>query len=350
VKTNTDQMYPAIKTASGVGASAVHTGECVAAETARSGEAALSCATPTDPADDAPAWFTEALAVVPEILDIDRSGLNVRAYRWGDPQGRPLVLLHGAGANAHWWDHIAPLLLAPGLQVVAVDLAGHGNSDYRAEYTLTGWAEDVMAVCAASSRQKPLLIGHSAGGRVAWKAAEHYGRSLCGIVTVDSPLPPPAAQLMRRRTRPDQYRVYADQDEIVRRFRLTPDQPGALPFVLRHVAQRSVLQVEHGWTWAHDVNVYHRRRPEEIVAAPLDCPVFALLAEHGSTDKAAALLIRRLVPRMIVCTIPQAGHHVMLDQPLALIGLLRLITELLISGTTLHAALRGTDDDAIRRA
>ncbi len=322
----------------------------MAAEKASSGHTAPPSTTPTDPAEDAPAWFTEALAVVPEILDIDRGGRTVRAYRWGDPRCRPLVLLHGAGANSHWWDHIAPLLLAPGLQVIAVDLAGHGNSDYRAEYTLTGWADDVMAVCAASSSVKPLLIGHSAGGRVAWKAAELYGRDLCGIVTVDSPLPQPAPQPMRRRTRPDQYRVYREHDEIVRRFRLTPDQPGALPFIVQHVARRSVRQVEQGWTWAHDVNIHHKRRPEAIVAASLGCPVFALIAEHGSTDKSAALLIRRLVPRMIVCTIPEAGHHVMLDQPLALVGLLRLITDLLISRTTGYAALGGTEDDAICRA
>jgi pimeloyl-ACP methyl ester carboxylesterase len=271
---------------------------------------------------------------VPETLDIDRGSRNIRAYRWGDPECRPLVLLHGAGANSHWWDHIGPLLLAPGLQVVAIDLAGHGNSDYLTEYTLTGWAEDVMAVCAASSREKPLLIGHSAGGRVAWKAAEHYGRDLSGIVTVDSPLPPPAPQPMRRRTRPDQYRVYRDRDEIVRRFRLTPDQPGALPFIVRHVAQRSVRQVDQGWTWAHDVNIHHKRGTEAIAAVSLGCPVFALLAEHGNTDEASALLIRRLVPGMIVSTIPEAGHHVLLDQPLALVGLLRLITDVLISRTT----------------
>jgi pimeloyl-ACP methyl ester carboxylesterase len=60
-----------------------------------------------------------------------------------------VILLHGFGANAHWWDHIGPLLLADGLQVVAVDLAGHGESDYSGEYSLTGWAADVAEICGS---------------------------------------------------------------------------------------------------------------------------------------------------------------------------------------------------------
>jgi pimeloyl-ACP methyl ester carboxylesterase len=111
-----------------------------------------------------------------------------------------------------------------------------------------------------------------------------------------------------------------------------------------------VRRVEQGWTWAHDVNIHHKRRPEAIAAASLGCPVFALIAEHGSTDKAAALLIRSLVPRMVVSVIPEAGHHVLMDQPLALVGLLRLITAVLTSTTTGHVAIGETDDDAICRA
>jgi pimeloyl-ACP methyl ester carboxylesterase len=321
----------------------------MATETVGSGQAAPDSTTSAGPGDDAPAWFTDAVAVVPETLDIDLGGRNIRAYRWGDPRHRPVVLLHGAGANAHWWDHIAPLLVAPGLQVVTVDLAGHGSSDYCAEYTFADWADDVMAVCAAFSDQKPLLIGHSAGGRVAWKAAERYGRDLCGIVTVDSSLPLPAAQNRRGRIWPGQHRVYRDHDAIIRHFRLTPDQPGTLPFVLRHIAQRSVRKVEHGWTWSHDVNIHRRRKTEAMAAEPLDCPVFVLRAEHGITEETAAASVRRLVPSMVICTIPEAGHHVMLDQPLALTGLLRLITDLLTAGAAGQAARGETDNDAVCR-
>jgi pimeloyl-ACP methyl ester carboxylesterase len=76
-----------------------------------------------------PAWFSRAVTETPDTVDVHRDGRAIRVYRCGDPAGRPVVLLHGFGANAHWWDRIAPQLIGDGLQIAAVDLAGHGASD-----------------------------------------------------------------------------------------------------------------------------------------------------------------------------------------------------------------------------
>ena len=278
-----------------------------------------------------PGWFAQAIAAAPEIISVPRVERSIRVYRWGDPGGRPVILVHGAGANAHWWDHIAPQLVSDGIQVAAMDLAGHGESEWAEEYSLRGWADDVLAVATHLAPQPPLLVGHSAGGRVAWKAAELYGPDLLAVVSVDGPLPPPAPQpdfsASRNRLR-RAHRVYPDRDEIIRRFRPTPDQQVVLPYVLDHIAQRSVRPHAEGWTWAHDVRIYHRRRTEEIVAGPLGCPLFLVIAEKGHNNAAAAALVRPHVPQLSMLTIPDAGHHIMLDQPLALVSVLRLITDL----------------------
>ena len=295
-----------------------------------------------------PAWFSQALSLAPERLTIRRDGHDVMAYRWGDQAGRPLILLHGFGANAHWWDHIGPLLLADGLQVVAVDLAGHGESDYSGEYSLTRWAADVAEVGRQLSAQKPLLIGHSAGGRIAWKVAELYGQDLLAVVSVDGPVPPPAPQPETSYPRPRfrlGHRIYPSRAEILQRFQLRPHQP-ALPYVLRHIAEHSIRPVTDGWTWAHDARIYHRPRTDEIVAGPLDCPLFLLLAENGRTTAAAASVIRAEIPRVSVSTIPAAAHHVMLDQPLALVSVLRLIADLTTSVLPSPPS-RGTTPEAL---
>src|SRR4051812_50049083 len=82
------------------------------------------------------AWLPENAAeagVPPErLLPVRRVGTatahgRLSALRWGD--GPPeLVLLHGGGQNAHTWDTV---LAALGVPALAVDLPGHGHSDWR---------------------------------------------------------------------------------------------------------------------------------------------------------------------------------------------------------------------------
>ena len=60
-------------------------------------------------------------------------GLVVSAIRWGT--GLPeLVLLHGGAQNAHTWDTVALALRRP---LLAIDLPGHGHSDWRPQKDYT---------------------------------------------------------------------------------------------------------------------------------------------------------------------------------------------------------------------
>lgn len=270
-----------------------------------------------DRAQDAPASFTRAISQAPRIVDVDRGGRFVRACRWGDPRGYPVVLLHGARAGGHSWDHVAPQLVASGLQVVAVELVGHGGSDYCEEYTLTGWAEDVMAVCSQLSPDRPVLIGHSAGGRAGWKAAEKHGSGLRTLVTVDSPMPPPAPQHapggMFARQR-EGHHVYTE-----RRARAPVQaiaQAGIGPAVRSaHIAERSVRQVADGWTWAYDIKIRQGHHTGEIQAGPLGRPLYVLVAEHGTRNAGGGADVRGAVaapddaaqPR--ACRRPTRRHH-----------------------------------------
>src|SRR5712692_3811545 len=57
------------------------------------------------------------------------NGLSLQVYRWGRPELRPALLLHSLAGHSHWWDWVAPLLTED-FHVVAVDLRGHGGSDW----------------------------------------------------------------------------------------------------------------------------------------------------------------------------------------------------------------------------
>jgi pimeloyl-ACP methyl ester carboxylesterase len=108
-----------------------------------------------------------------------------------DVQGegeRTAVLLHGmVGSGESWW-RVAPLLVASGYRVLAVDLPGHGSSPRDDTMTVhraaAAVAESVAGVCGTTP---DVVIGHSYGGLVL-AAAVDSGALTPGLsVYVDNP-------------------------------------------------------------------------------------------------------------------------------------------------------------------
>src|SRR4051794_13633078 len=101
-------------------------------------------------------------AIVGEVtLHYDEAGA-------GDP---PILFVHGwTCTNAHFEPQMA--YFAPTHRVVAVDLRGHGRSDKpEQEYTITGFADDMVAFCREVGLERPVVVGHSMGGAVALELA-----------------------------------------------------------------------------------------------------------------------------------------------------------------------------------
>lgn len=92
-------------------------------------------------------------------------GLSLAADRFGDPPGRPVVLLHGGGQTRHAWRNTAQQLGRAGWDAWSVDLRGHGDSDWApdGDYAFERFAADVAALCAAMA-EPPALVGASLGG------------------------------------------------------------------------------------------------------------------------------------------------------------------------------------------
>ena len=86
---------------------------------------------------------------------------------WGDPGAAPLVLLHGGNQSAHSWDLVS-LHLAGRYRVLALDQRGHGDSEWArdAAYGIGEMAEDAIAFIAQLGLERPIVMGHSMGGRV----------------------------------------------------------------------------------------------------------------------------------------------------------------------------------------
>ncbi len=284
-------------------------------------------------ADDAPGWFRRALEVPRTDHVVEVGGTPIHYLAWGRRGRRGLVFVHGGGAHAHWWTHVAAPYAAE-YRVVALDLSGHGQSGWRERYSLEQWAAEVLAVAAdAGVDGPPVVVGHSMGGFVTIATAALHPGALEGVVVVDSPVeaPDPEVGVARAGRAFGVPKVYPSADEALARFRTVPPQDRYLPFVMHHVARRSLRAVDGGWSWRFDHNLFNAFESSiRAVALPylprVSCRFALLRAEHGlvTPDISAAMyeMLGRVAP---VVELPEAGHHPMLDEPLVLTTAVRAL-------------------------
>lgn len=282
---------------------------------------------------NAPEWFRRALAVPYEDHVVAVDGSDIHYLAWGEPDRQGLVFVHGGGAHAHWWSHIAATF-AGEFRVLAIDLSGHGDSAPREVYALEQWTEEVMAV-AADGRiaGPPVVVGHSMGGFVTVATAALHGDGVAGIVICDSPItePDPEVESYRLKEAFGRPRIYDDVETAVARFRTVPGQANSLDYVMDHVARHSLRAVEGGWRWKFDEHIFVQfSTTMRGIALPylhqVDCRVALLRSEHGlithDIGRSMFEALGRVAP---VIELPEAGHHAMLDVPLILLTALRTL-------------------------
>ncbi len=85
---------------------------------------------------------------------------------WGHPDAPAIVLLHGGHQSAHSWDLVS-LHLAARYRVLALDQRGHGDSEWARDVTYSNheMSLDAEAFIDAMALDRPIVIGHSMGGR-----------------------------------------------------------------------------------------------------------------------------------------------------------------------------------------
>jgi pimeloyl-ACP methyl ester carboxylesterase len=285
----------------------------------------------------APEWFARAIADRPEARRLHVEGAGIEILVWGE-QGAPgIVLLHGFAGHAHWWAHIAPYLAARH-RVVAVTWSGMGNSDWRASYCVDQYAREAIAAAEAErlfdAPEKPVFIAHSLGGVPLLRIVDKMGSRLAHAVLIDTLLKPSRAPATSGRNR--EVRFAPDPGALIERFRLSPPAPCANPFILDHFARLGIVAGEAdgapAYRWGMDPNLRERLVTHDVldVLDRVACPVTLLIGERsgviGPRTRAALTEARR--PGVTVQTIPEAGHHILADEPIALISALGIIVEL----------------------
>ncbi|MDP3740238.1 MAG: alpha/beta hydrolase [Hyphomonadaceae bacterium] len=293
----------------------------------------------------APKWFEDAVAAHYDTGFVDCEGARIHYQSWGDKSKPGLLLVHGNGAHAHWWDFVAPYLTSD-YRVVAMTFSGMGDSSWRETYTMDVFAREQLAVCEATGlfrhHEKPIIVAHSFGGFVTILTGAEHGERFAGIVIVDSPVNPPD----RPRHGPPTVRggkVYPTLEAALARFRLAPPQPCENHYAMDYIARWSLKKAPlpdgpngekmgDGWVWKFDPSIWQRfvvsRPPQELLKATR-CRIALMKGDKSAlweedVEEYMRDLLNRQVPFIVI---PEARHHVMLDQPLAVVAALRTLLQ-----------------------
>ena len=246
--------------------------------------------------------------------------------RWGT--GEPeLVLLHGGAQNAHTWDTVALALDRP---LLAIDLPGHGHSDWRDDHSYFP-AENARAVAAVMRELAPdalAVVGMSLGGLTALALALDAPELVRRLVLVD--VTPgvdrdKASAVISFIAGPESF---ASFDEILERtvaFNPTRSVSSLRRGILHNAAERP----DGTWAWRYE---------RFVLPDGAEMPDFANLWEAVDSVHVPLLLVRgadspvvsdadveellRRQPKARVIVVEAAGHSVQGDQPLELARLI----------------------------
>jgi pimeloyl-ACP methyl ester carboxylesterase len=253
---------------------------------------------------------------------IEAGKLKLHYLDYGTEGRPPMLCVHGGAAHAHWFDYVAPGF-APDFHVRAVDLRGHGDSEWADPpvYSFEKYASDLNEVVEKLDLRDFVLIGHSMGGMVSLVyAATHSGR-VSRLVLVDTTMHMSKESIGRLRdlgARPA--KDYATHDELISRYRLQPEGPNlAASEVIRHVAAHSGRQTAEG-TWRHkfDRSLYaiFERRDGRPYWNHIKVPALLVKGEHSSRVNAEILAqVKARSPQVELVEVPNSDHHITLDNP-----------------------------------
>ncbi len=134
---------------------------------------------------------------------IDVGGAHAHVRDEGNPDGIPLVLVHGSSGSLHIWEGWVRALGGQA-RLISFDLPGHGLTGAwpRDEYTVAAYADFIEALVDTLNLDRFVLAGHSLGGAVAWTFAATRPDRVSQLILVDAAgYPPPEARWPTRLAR-----------------------------------------------------------------------------------------------------------------------------------------------------
>lgn len=267
------------------------------------------------------------------------SGHHLSALVWGDAEAE-LVFLHGGAQNAHTWDTVALALSRP---LVAIDLPGHGHSDWRDDkaYTPLAVADDIAHTIRTLAPSAKVLVGMSLGGLTAVTTLATHPDLADRIAVID--VTPgvnrdKASEVTAFINGPETFESFDAILERTIQFNPTRSESS----LRRGVLHNARPQDDGTWVWRYDLFTPERRglmeaADEEGLEAEIMAGFTSLWDAFGAIGQPMLFLkgarspvvddddlaeLRRRKPDVQIVVVDDAGHSIQGDQPLELARLL----------------------------
>jgi Predicted hydrolases or acyltransferases (alpha/beta hydrolase superfamily) len=256
--------------------------------------------------------------------------LRLHYVDWGNPGGRPLLLVHGGRDHCRNWDWTAAAF-RDDWHVIAPDLRGHGDSQWSPDgsYTMAGYVYDLAQLIHQQRLAPVTIVAHSLGGAIALRYAGIYPETVARLVAIEGLGPPPGTIAALRdvpiETRMDTWiqeqrglagrlpRRYPSIEDAFRRMQ--EENPHLTAAQARHLTEHGVNQNEDGtYSWKFDNYVrawfpYDMRGHDiQRLWSRITCPTLLLYGKESRSGDPGADGRARHFPYARVAGIDGAGH------------------------------------------
>ncbi len=267
---------------------------------------------------------TEETMLLPQRVTYSgHTGLRIIGDAWGSTDAPPVLLLHGGGQTRHAWGGTARALAQQGWYAVALDLRGHGESEWApdGDYMIDSYVADLHKVLA-HFRQKPVLVGASLGGMTSLLTEGESAQSVSeALVLVD---------ITPRIEQEGADRILAFMSAYPNGFSSLEEAADHVASYIPHrprpkdhsgLAKNLRLGSDGRYRWHWDPNMINpnrrRRDPERMVAAARSLKVPTLLVRGKISDVVSDATTKEFletVPHAKYIDVAEAGHMVAGDR------------------------------------
>ena len=269
---------------------------------------------------------TQALREAERLVTVDAR--RTHYLDWGGAGLSPLIMLHGLSGTAHAFDALAPIL-ATAYHVLAVDVRGHGDTDWAkdGDYRTEAFAADLEGFRSVLGTERFSLLGTSLGGRIAMAYAGLHPDRVARLVINDigAELDPRGAERIAisvaqtqlhfgsmpevlawlRANRPPLASLEEAELTVLAGWQVKPDPKGGYVWKMDPAYRRDLQRptAAQGWAWA------------KMITAPM------LLVRGGVSDLLMPETAKRMAAELKDCRLQEVsgvGHAPTLLEPVAL--------------------------------